>query len=129
MLKVGPVQILVSDIKAAEKWYAKVLGMKLLRRYPKFKCVLMKLSVIEFDIGTPDKSWGEGWNKVKIGGRTNLFFETDDIVKTVKKLKKKKVKFIEEPSKRQWGEYKAVFADPDGNEFSLIEVNDGNPDS
>jgi catechol 2,3-dioxygenase-like lactoylglutathione lyase family enzyme len=122
MLKVGPIQIFVSDVKKAEKWYFKVLGMKLVKRYPKFKCILMKLNNIEFDIGTPDSSWGEGWATVKVGGRTNIFFETDDIFKTVKELKKEKVKFIEEPSKRVWGEYKAVFTDPDGNEFNLIEV-------
>ena len=81
----------------------------------------MKLGNIEFDIGTPIPEWGEGWDTVKIGGRTSIFFESDDIKKTVKSLKQKGVKLVEELSKRPWGEYKAVFADPDGNEFNLIQ--------
>jgi catechol 2,3-dioxygenase-like lactoylglutathione lyase family enzyme len=121
-LKLGPIQIFVSDMEKAKNWYAKILDMKLIKEYPEFKCVLLKLGKIEFDIGVPDPNWGEGWNKVKIGGRTPIFFETKDIEKTVKKLKEKGVKFVEEPYKRPWGEMKAVFSDPDGNEFNLIEV-------
>jgi catechol 2,3-dioxygenase-like lactoylglutathione lyase family enzyme len=122
MLKVGPIQIFVSDIEKAKKWYSEILGMELIEEYPDFKCVLMKLSEFEFDIGVPNPSWGEGWDKIKIGGRTVIFFETDDIFKTVNELKKKGVKFIEEPYMTPWGEYKAVFIDPDGNEFSLIQT-------
>jgi len=121
-LKVGPIQIFVSDIKNAKKWYSEVLGMKLVEEYPDFKCILMKLGGNEFDIGVPDPSWGEGWDKVKIGGRTPIFFETDDIFKTVNELNKRGVKFVEEAYKRSWGEYKAVFVDPDGNEFNLIQI-------
>ena len=121
-LKFGPIQIFVSDLEKAKKWYANTLGMKLVKEYPEFKCILMKLGKTEFDIGIPDPSWGDGWNKVKIGGRTCIFFETDDIEKVCKELKKKGVKFVEEPYKRPWGEMKAVFADSDGNEFNLIEV-------
>lgn len=121
-IKVGPIQIFVSDVKKAEKWYSEILGMKMVEKHPKFKCILMKLGESEFDIGTPIPEWGEGWNKVAVGGRTNIFFETVDIKATVKDLKQKGVKFVEEPSKRPWGEYKAVFIDPDENEFNLIEV-------
>jgi len=121
-LKLGPIQIFVSDLEKAKKWYTEILGMKLVKEYPDLSCILMKLGKTEFDIGVPDPSWGEGWNKVKIGGRTPIFFETDNIKKTVKELKKKGVKFVEELSKRPWGEMKAVFADPYGNEFNLIEV-------
>jgi len=121
-LKLGPIQVFVSDIEKAKKWYTKVLGMKLVKEYPDFKCILLKLGKIEFDIGVPDPCWGEGWDKVKVGGRTPIFFETDNIKKTYKKLKDKGVKFVEELSERPWGELKAVFSDPDGNEFNLIEV-------
>lgn len=121
-LKLGPIQIFVSDLERAKKWYTKFLGMKLIEEYPEFKCILMKLGKNEFDIGVPNPSWGEGWNKVKIGGRTCIFFETDSIEEVCKELKRKGVRLIEEPYKRLWGEMKAVFADPDGNEFNLIEV-------
>jgi len=91
------------------------------KEYPDFKCVLLKLGKTEFDIGVPDPCWGEGWDTVKAGGRTPIFFETKNIVRTAKELKKKGVKFVEELSERPWGELKAVFADPDGNEFNLVE--------
>lgn len=123
-LKIGPIQIFVSDVEKAKKWYQEILGMKLIKEYPDFKCILMKFDKTEFDIGVPDPRWGEGWDKVKIGGRTPIFFETDNIEKVWKELKKKKVKIVEEPYKRPWGEMKAVFADLDGNEFNLIEVVD-----
>jgi catechol 2,3-dioxygenase-like lactoylglutathione lyase family enzyme len=121
-LKVGPIQVFVSDIEKAKKWYTEVLGMELIKEYPDFKCILLKLGKIEFDVGTPDPCWGEGWDTVKVGGRTPIFFETKNIEKTVKELKKKGVEFVEELSERPWKEMKAVFADPDGNEFNLIEV-------
>lgn len=120
--KIGPIQIFVSDTNKAKKWYSKTLDMSLIKEYPEFKCILMKLGNTEFDIGVPCSKWGEGWDKVKIGGRTNIFFETQNIKNTVKALKEKEVRFVEELSKRPWGEYKAVFADPDGNEFNLIET-------
>lgn len=120
-IRPGPIQIFVSDIEKAKNWYSDILGMKLVKEYPEFKCVLMKLGDIEFDIGTPGPEWGDGWNTVKVGGRTPIFFETRNLIKTVAELKQKGVKFIEEPQKRPWGEYKAVFADPDGNEFNLIQ--------
>jgi catechol 2,3-dioxygenase-like lactoylglutathione lyase family enzyme len=121
-LKLGPIQIFVSDLERAKKWYTKVLGMKIIKEYSEFKCVLMKLGKNEFDIGVPNSYWGEGWDKVRIGERTPIFFEADDIEKTWKELKKRGVKVIEELSKRPWRDMKAVFADPDGNEFNLIEV-------
>ncbi|MFQ5647666.1 MAG: VOC family protein [Candidatus Aenigmatarchaeota archaeon] len=121
-LKAGPIQIFVSDIEKAKKWYSEVLGMELIEEWPDFKCILMKLGETEFDIGVPNPGWGKGWDKVKVGGRTPIFFETDDISKTADELKKKGVRFVEEPSKSPWGEFKAVFADPDGNEFTLVQT-------
>jgi catechol 2,3-dioxygenase-like lactoylglutathione lyase family enzyme len=121
-LKFGPIQIFVSDLEKAKKWYTEILGMKIVKEYPEFKCVLMKLGKIEFDIGVPNPSWGETWDKVKIGGRSPIVFETNDIKKVIKELKEKGVKFVEEPSKTPWEEMKAIFVDPDGNEFTLIEV-------
>ena len=55
-LKVGPIQIFVSDLEKAKKWYTKILGMKLIEEYPDFKCILLRLGKAEFDIGVPDQS-------------------------------------------------------------------------
>jgi len=122
-IRFDSIQIFVSDIQKAKKWYSEVLGMKIIEEYPEIKCVLMKLGNFKFYIETPCPEWGEGWDRVKIGGRTPIIFVTKNIRQTVKELKQKGVKFVEEISKRPWGEYKAVFSDPDGNEFNLIESN------
>jgi len=120
-IKLDSIQIFVSDIEKAKRWYSETLGMKLIEEDPEFKCLLMKLDDVKFYVETPNPKWGKGWDTVKIGGRTPIIFVTKDIRKTVKELKQKGVKFIEEISKRSWGEYKAVFTDPDGNEFNLIQ--------
>jgi len=115
------IQIFVSDIEKAKKWYSEIIGMKLIDEDSKLKILHMKLGKIDFYIETPNSKWGEGWNTVKIGGRTPIIFVTKNIEKTVKYLKQKKVKIIEKTSKRSWGQYKAVFADFDDNEFNLVE--------
>lgn len=97
--------------------------MKLIETDYKFKYLVMKLGKNTFYIEAPNPLWSKGWDKVKIGGRSSIIFKTKDIYETVKILKQKGVKFIEEISKGPWGEYKAVFSDPDGNEFNLVEGN------
>ncbi|SRR4030042_1550757 len=121
-LKVGPIQIFVSDTEKAKDWYKKILGMKLVKEYQDFKCILMKFGKTEFDIGVPNTSWGQGWDKVKVGGRTAIFFESESIEEDWEELKRRGVKIVEELSKRPWGEMKAVFTDPDGNEFNIVEA-------
>ena len=120
-IKLDSIQIFVSDIEKAKKWYSEILGMTLIEEYPNIRCLFMKLDDTEFYIETPCPEWGEGWNTVKIGGRTPIIFKTKNIEKTVEKLKSKSVKFVEEISKRPWGQYKAVFSDPDDNEFNLVQ--------
>jgi catechol 2,3-dioxygenase-like lactoylglutathione lyase family enzyme len=120
-LKAGPIQIFVSDLKRAKKWYIEILGMELVEEYPEFQCILLRLGDIEFDLGVPNSTWGKGWDKIRVGGRIPIFFETKNIKKTWEELKKKGIKVVEELSRKPWGEMSAVFADPDGNEFTLIE--------
>ncbi len=120
-IRLDSIQIFVSDIEKAKKWYSEILGMELIEEYPEIKCLLMRLDNAEFYIETPCPEWGEGWDTVKIGGRTPIIFKTKDIKKSVDKLKLKNVKFVEEILKRPWGQYKAVFTDLDGNEFNLVQ--------
>ena len=56
-----------------------------------------------------------------IGGFTNLIFSTEDIEKTFRDLKSKGVKFLEKPTKQEWGMYQAIFIDNDLNEFLLVQ--------
>jgi catechol 2,3-dioxygenase-like lactoylglutathione lyase family enzyme len=117
------IQIFVSDISKAERWYKEKLDFSLIERFPKWKCVYMKFGNALFDIGEPIPNWGRNWKraKSKIGDLTGIFFEVDDIQETYKKLKKKGVRFITKPKLKSWNEFKADFVDFDGNEFSIIQ--------
>lgn len=56
-----------------------------------------------------------------VGVFTNIVFARDDIDSTFENLKSNGVKFIEEPSLQEWGMKQALFEDPDGNVFVLVE--------
>lgn len=57
--------------------------------------------------------------EAKVGGFSNIFWETDDVEKTHAELAAKGVEFIQPPVKRFWGGVEAIFVDPDGNQFLL----------
>jgi predicted enzyme related to lactoylglutathione lyase len=54
----------------------------------------------------------------RIGGFSNILWDTDDIQTTFEDLRAKGVEFTQEPSQQGWGWW-AQFKDPDGNEFGL----------
>ena len=54
----------------------------------------------------------------RIGGFSNILWDTDDIQATYEDLKGKGVEFTQPPSQQPWGWW-AQFKDPDGNEFGL----------
>lgn len=56
-----------------------------------------------------------------VGVFANVVFSCDDILTTCKELKSKGVNFIEEPNMQEWGMMQALFEDPDGNVFVLVE--------
>jgi len=121
MVKLGAIQIFVSDWQKAKQWYADVLGMEPAGDYPETQAAWMKFDGVDFYLETPNPGWGSGWDAVSVGGRRPIIFETEDIAATVKAMKWKGVRFVEEIAKRPWGEEVAVFADSDGNEFNLVQ--------
>ncbi len=54
------------------------------------------------------------------GGRVFLFLHTDDLDRTVKIMKSRKVHFVREPVEEAWGKV-AVFQDLYGNLWDLIQ--------
>ena len=56
--------------------------------------------------------------EARIGGFSNILWDTDDIQATFEDLKAKGVEFTQEPAQQGWGWW-AQFMDPDGNEFGL----------
>ncbi len=59
------------------------------------------------------------------GGANNsqpsIVFGTDDIDATYKELSGKGVEFVEAPAMQPWGVKQAIFRDPDGHSFVLVE--------
>lgn len=51
-----------------------------------------------------------------------IIFEADDLLATCEDLRLRGVEFIEAPTMQSWGGYLAVFVDPDGNRFILVEA-------
>jgi predicted enzyme related to lactoylglutathione lyase len=54
----------------------------------------------------------------RVGGFSNVVWDTDDIHATYETLKARGVEFTQEPTEQGWGSW-AQFKDPDGNEFGL----------
>jgi lactoylglutathione lyase len=63
----------------------------------------------------------------RLGGATGMVVESNDIIKTYEELSAKDVKFKEVPSKQSWGGIQALFEDPDGNEWVMVQLPTWNP--
>jgi len=57
----------------------------------------------------------------RIGTWTGIVMLTDDIQQTYQMLRERGVEFQAEPRKQSWGGWEALFSDPDGNGFHLVE--------
>ena len=77
---------------------------------------------VQFFINPHDKVRGKNKNPE----RFMLNFEVDDIKKTVTRLKKNKVRLIQDIYHIEGYGYIATFADLDGNYFQLVQVRAGN---
>jgi catechol 2,3-dioxygenase-like lactoylglutathione lyase family enzyme len=112
--KMIDVAVVVSDAKKAAGWYREKLG---------------------FEVGgEPEGHWvvvyPPGWEEGTVihlcegpdlePGNTGVGFATEDLDEAHKEMKDRGVEFTVEPKKEEWGTY-AMFKDPDGNEFWLLE--------
>lgn len=55
----------------------------------------------------------------RIGSFSTTLFSTPDIVATCAELEHRGVRLLDGPRKAEWGDWWAVFADPDGNQYGL----------
>ncbi|KAA3659022.1 MAG: VOC family protein [Chloroflexi bacterium] len=62
--------------------------------------------------------------EMPIGVFANITFGTDDIQASYEDLRNKGVHFTEAPARQLWGGMQALFTDPDGNTFVLVERED-----
>lgn len=55
----------------------------------------------------------------RVGSFSDVLFSCTDIVATCRQLQERGVRLLDGPRKAEWGEWWAVFADPDGNQYGL----------
>jgi uncharacterized glyoxalase superfamily protein PhnB len=60
----------------------------------------------------------------KVGGHSNISWETEDLQGTYERLRAKGVEFLQPPTQQFWGGIQATFQDPDGNIFMLHQIED-----
>ncbi len=108
--KLGIVMVVVKDVKRSVAFYRDILGLKVGFESPEWT----QLSANNIDLGLHPES---EHLKVQPGGCQIGFF-VQDVQKAAADLKKKGVRFVMEPSKRDFG-WLAVFSDPDGYHIQL----------
>ena len=141
-LWIAHVALVSHDIDRLVEFYSNVFGIEPYRRVNKatgprveevtglkdarmraawFNVGNMVLEIWEFvNPVTPDTSAERPFEKV---GYNKFAFEVSDLAREITRLKAKDVKFVSEPLATPIG-LEAYAADPDGNRFSLVQLND-----
>ena len=105
-LKIWKIALLVDDFEAAEDFYVKVLGMRVISRSPSGAAFLdagnVNLEII------PRRVF-EGQGRLDNVGVHHLSFKVADIEKTADELKAKGARFIKEPYEPRQGLTLAFF--------------------
>jgi len=127
--RLGSVPVFVSDQERALAFFRDKLGFAVAFDYqygPEFRW----LSVVQQQGGTEIVLFHpvpsivgdrvEELNK-RIGTWTGIVMLTDDIQQTYEMLRERGVEFTAAPRQQSWGGWEAVFSDPDGNGFHLVQ--------
>ena len=110
MLKFETVAVMVRDEKKAAKFWKEKIGLRVITSWPHWYTVAPKGARTRLHLcidGRPEK------------GNTGFLFSTKDIKNELARLRKNGVKITQPLKKSDWGTT-FVFADPDGNEFWVI---------
>jgi catechol 2,3-dioxygenase-like lactoylglutathione lyase family enzyme len=112
--RIGTVAVVVSDGKKAKEWYREKLGFELQEDEEHWIVVGPQGSSTGIHLCAAEKL--EPRN-------TGILFLTDNVDSAYQELKRKGVEFTRELAKAEWDENikYAMFKDPDGNEFWLME--------
>jgi catechol 2,3-dioxygenase-like lactoylglutathione lyase family enzyme len=116
--QLGLVTVIVKDLARAQAFYRGKLGLRRVFYDRRHKW-------LTFDCGRGMLSLTVPWNqrsKKLVGAKTGISFFVDDLDAAHRTLKRKGVKFHLAPRKEPWGGMLANFADPDGNQFFLLQM-------
>lgn len=127
--KLGNVVLVVNNQAKALDFYTKVLGFEKRAEFtapgappgaPHWITVAPKGQDIEISLFQAGASPDPAARQLKPGAGPQWNLLTDDCRAESKRLKAQGVGFDQEPSEQPWG-IQAVFRDPDGNRFSLLQ--------
>lgn len=114
--RVNWLEIKVTDIKEATRFYRDVLGLKVKQEWRNY---------LIFDLpGTITLALMADGKKGRKEGAPNIYFAVENLDEAYERLKEKGVVFVEPPKKQYWGGYAALFVDPDENLFYLTQTKD-----
>jgi predicted enzyme related to lactoylglutathione lyase len=111
MLKFETVAVVVRDEKKATKFWKDKVGLRVVTSFPHWVTVAPRGSNVRLHLcpdSRPEK------------GNTGYMFSTADAAKEEARLRKAGVKITKPTKKEEWGTI-FWFADPDGNEFQVLE--------
>ena len=127
MIDIGGTMVMVTNQKKSLEFYRK-LGfekhMEMKTENVSWLEVAPKNSKSTLSLFTPTReNMQEVYEEAKnrIGKDTFIWLNTNDIKQTVKELREKEVE-VSDPIKVEWGGMCCVLKDPDGNQFTLIEL-------
>jgi predicted enzyme related to lactoylglutathione lyase len=121
-MKLQPVSVavVISDRKRAVDWYLEKLGLDMLMNQEHVVVVGRKEGGLQLHLCQYDEA---GLKGLEPGNTGILFFTDKGITETCRELANRGVKFVQPPKKDMFG-WNCQFADPDGNEFTLMSSND-----
>jgi catechol 2,3-dioxygenase-like lactoylglutathione lyase family enzyme len=116
--QLGNVTVVVSDLGRALRFFRDKLGLRLSFYDKRHNWVCFDTGSVTLSVTTP---WNAKARRL-LGARTGVSFYVDDIGKTYKALRQKRVKFTLAPRREPWGGILANFEDPDRNKFFLLQM-------
>ena len=111
-MKIGYVNMFVSDLDRARAFYEGALGLRCDSADPEHGYASFTAGDIRFGTAVTDDT-------SLIGRHTGVGFIVEDIDTTYKELVAAGVEFDMPPTSQPWGGTLALFKDPDGNVFYL----------
>jgi catechol 2,3-dioxygenase-like lactoylglutathione lyase family enzyme len=121
-MKIWKIALLIDDMKAAEKLYVNVLGMKVIERLPLGDAgEALFLDAGNVNLELIPKAAFAGEKRLGITGVHHLSFKVDNVEKATEELKAKGVEFVKEPFEALPGLKLAFFDGLNGVNLQLFK--------
>lgn len=116
-MELGYVNVFVSDLPRAVAFYRDVLGLECVREDAAFGFAAFAAGPIRLGIAEVGQD-----QEYLLERHTGIGFVVDDLDAEHDRLAEAGVVFPAAPERQPWGDYMALFADPDGNVFYLDQA-------